>query len=347
MRNTTEHQAPADRGRTESRTVAVVGAGTIGLGWIALFLSHGLRVRVNSRRADVAEIVAEALDLFAPGPGKELGPKKPAGRLEFEPDLERAVHDADVVQENAPDDLALKRDLFRRIGAAAPPSALLLSSTSKLLPDDMGAAMDDPGRLLVGHPFNPPHVIPLVEVVGGSRTDPEAVDACVAFYRSVGRVPVVLRKPVPRFVVNRLQAALLRESVHLVQEGVVTMAELDTAVTQSLGVRWSAIGPFEAFHLGGGEGGLRRWLTATAPGMDRAWQDLGRPRMTEETVEWLGDMADRAYGTGSYARRAAARDVRQNAVLDALAEVEDRARRSGGDTLRTDRTEAGRPHGHR
>lgn len=304
------------------RTIAVIGAGTIGLAWTTLFLAHGLRVRVHSRRAGADRIVAEALEVLAPGlPGGGRDPRELARRLEVEPVLERAVRDVDVVQENLPDDLELKQDLFRRVGAAAPPTALLLSSTSRLLPDAMGATMADPGRLLVGHPLNPPHLIPLVEVVGGSRTDPAAVEACVAFYRSVGRVPVVLRKPVRRFVANRLQAAILREGVHLVQEGVVTMAELDTVVTQGLGVRWAAVGLFQAFHLGGGEGGLRRWLAAAGPGMDDAWRDLGRPRMTAETIDRLADLAEETYGRDGYARRVADRDARQNAVLEALARV--------------------------
>ena len=340
MSETTEHPPPADGPPAGPRTVAVIGAGTIGLGWTTLFLAHGLRVRVNSRRAGAEKAVTEALGTLAPGlPGGGRDPGELAARLEFEPDLERAVRDVDVVQENVPDDLELKQELFRRIGAAAPPGALLLSSTSKLLPDDMGARMDDPGRLLVGHPLNPPHVIPLVEVVGGRRTDPDAVEACVAFYRSVGKEPVVLRKPVPRFVANRLQAALLRESIHLVQEGVVTMAELDTVVTRSLGPRWAAVGPFQAFHLGGGEGGLRRWLGVAGPGMDRAWQDLGRPRMTPETIDRLGDLAERTYGTDTYAALAAARDARQNAVLEALARVGAGDVRPGGDGTPDDSTD--------
>ncbi|MET9351174.1 mycothiol-dependent nitroreductase Rv2466c family protein [Streptomyces termitum] len=306
--------------RPAPRTVAVLGAGVIGLSWTALFLAHGLRVRVHSRRADARATVTAALERMAPGlPGGGRDPHRLTRLLEIEPDLERAVRDADAVQENLPDDLELKRDLFRRVGAAAPPAALLLSSTSRLLPDAMGAAMADPGRVVVGHPLNPPHVVPLVEVLGGSRTDPATVEACAAFYRSVGRTPVVLRRPVPRFVANRIQAAVLRESVHLVEEGVVTMAELDTVVSRGLGVRWAAVGPFEAFHLGGGEGGLRRWLAAAGPGMDGAWRDLGRPRMTARTIEHLADAADQTYGKDGYAHRAAARDARQNAVLEALA----------------------------
>ncbi|MFF7726112.1 3-hydroxyacyl-CoA dehydrogenase NAD-binding domain-containing protein [Streptomyces sp. NPDC008001] len=308
----------------ERNVVAVIGAGTIGLGWIALFLSRGLRVRVNSRRPDAERVVREGLAVFAPTlPGGAADVDALMQRVEFEPDVARAVRGAAVVQENAPDDLALKQELFRTVERAAPAEALLLSSTSKLLPDDMGALMSEPGRVVVGHPFNPPHVVPLVEVVGGRHAPAGLIDEVTAFYRAVGKVPVVVRKPVPRFVANRLQSALLKESVHLVQEGVVTMAELDAVVTHSIGLRWAVVGPFEAFHLGGGEGGLRRWLGGTAPALERAWRATAVPALTPEAVEALGAEADRTFGT-DYAALSRARDEKQNAVLDALARVDAR-----------------------
>ncbi|MFF8957362.1 3-hydroxyacyl-CoA dehydrogenase NAD-binding domain-containing protein [Streptomyces sp. NPDC014894] len=303
-------------GRT---TVAVVGAGTIGVGWITLFLAHGLTVRVNSRRPDAESHVAEGLRTFAPTlPGGPRDPRELARRLEFEPDVARAVSGVDVVQENAPENLPLKQELFRIIGEAAPPTALLLSSTSTLLPDLMGAEMKDSSRLVVGHPFNSPHLVPLVELVGGGQTTPETLEEAADFYRSIGKTPVELRRAVPRFVANRLQAALLQESIHLVREGVVTMEELDTVVTRSIGLRWAAVGPFEAFHLGGGEGGLRGWLSHLGPGLETAWAELGRPRMTEETVEALGAEAERLFGDRTYRRLAQDRDHKQRAVLDAL-----------------------------
>ncbi|MBE8525346.1 hydroxylacyl-CoA dehydrogenase [Amycolatopsis sp. H6(2020)] len=312
---------PRSSGDEPVRTIVVIGAGTIGLGWITLFAAHGHTVVVNSRRSNAEEIVGQGLRIFAPAVSAD--PAELMSRLRFEPDVAKAVADADVVQENAPEDVALKRELYGVIGRAAPPGALLLSSTSTLLPDDFGTEVADPARLVVGHPFNPPHVVPLVEVVAGSRTDPGAIDDAVEFYRSVGRKPVVLRKPVPRFVANRLQSALLRESIHLVREGVVTMAELDEIVTRSIGLRWSVAGPFLAFHLGGGEGGLRKWLGGLGRGLEHSWRELGSPAMTDETVEALSAEAERAYGTGNYARLVAERDRKQNAVLAALADVTD------------------------
>ncbi|BCJ61885.1 3-hydroxyacyl-CoA dehydrogenase NAD-binding domain-containing protein [Micromonospora endophytica] len=309
--------------------VTVIGAGTIGLGWIALFAAHGLDVIVNSRRPEAERIVVDQLRLFAETmPGGPRDPAELAARLRFVPDLATAVADAEVVQENAPEDRDLKRDLYLAIAAAAPPGALLLSSTSTMPPDEIASDLDDPGRVVVGHPFNPPHVIPLVEVVGGTRTQPQAIAEAVAFYRSVGKVPVVLRKPVPRFVANRLQSALLQECIHLVREGVVTMEELDRVVTHSIGLRWATVGPFEAFHLGGGAGGLRRWLTHLGRGLEQSWQELGHPRLTEECIDFLGAEADRTYGSGNHDRLSVERDLKQNAVIDALSGIESQRRQS-------------------
>ncbi|GLV87161.1 hydroxylacyl-CoA dehydrogenase [Streptomyces lavendulae subsp. lavendulae] len=310
----------------EERVVTVVGAGTIGLGWIALFLGHGLNVRVNSRREDAPRIVAEGLELFAPYlPEGSADPAGFAERLTFEPDLELAVADADVIVENAPENLELKQELYERIGKAAPSSALLLSSTSTLNPDDMGARMADSSRLVVGHPFNPPHVVPLVEVVAGERTSEQAVAEAVTFFESVGRVPVVLHKPILAFAANRLQSALLRESVHLVREGVVTLEELDRVVTHSIGLRWATVGPFLAFHLGGGQGGLRKWLGTLGSGLERGWEQLGRPPMDDETIRSLIEQAEAAYGSKTYEEHVKDRDAKQTAILRSLAEVNGRA----------------------
>ena len=188
-----------------------------------------------------------------------------AERLRFEPALERAVAQADVVQETGPERLDFKRDLWRRIAAVAPPHSLLLSSSSGIPATEQAAEMDAPGRMLIGHPFNPPHVIPLVEVVPGAQTSPEAVADAVAFYRAIGKVPQVVRKEIGGFVANRLQAAIFRECVSLVSQGVVTVDELDAIVTHSVGLRWAVDGPFASFHLGGGGRRHARLRAAVRP----------------------------------------------------------------------------------
>ncbi|MET8833217.1 3-hydroxyacyl-CoA dehydrogenase NAD-binding domain-containing protein [Micromonospora sp. NPDC004540] len=298
--------------------VTVVGTGTIGLGWIALFAAHGLPVRVNSRRPDADRVVWAALEMFAPALPGAPDPVALHDSITFEPDLARAVADADVVSENAPDDLELKQELFAAVEESGS-RALLLSSTSKLVPDDLGARMKDPGRLVVAHPFNPPHLVPLVEVVAGVATDAAAVDEAMAFLRSVGRHPVLLRRALPAFAANRLQSALLRECIHLVVEGVVTVPELDEVVTHSIGLRWATMGPFQAFHLGGGEGGLRRWLSHLGSGLEQGWRQLGTPAMTDETRELLVTQTEQAYGDRTYAGLVAERDRLHLTVLDALA----------------------------
>lgn len=296
--------------------VAVVGAGTIGLSWAALLAAHGHDVRVQDPRPDLAEAVRDGL--------RELSGVLPGdlqARTTVEPDLEAAVTGADVVQENGPERLELKQELFARIEAAAPAHALLLSSTSGLMPSDIGARMADPGRVVVGHPFNPPHVVPLVEVVPGRQTPPDTAEAVAGFYRSLGKVPVVLRKEIGGFVANRLQSAVFREAVHLVLSGVVTPEELDQVVTESVGVRWATAGPFESYSLGGGPGGIRHLLEHLGPGMVKRWADLGRPELTPDVIELISSSTERRFAERDYADRTAERDRLQLAVLAARAQA--------------------------
>lgn len=303
-----------------TRTAAVLGAGTIGLSWAALFAAHDMDVRVQDPRADLQEQLDATVVALAPVLGDGLG-----ARISVAPDLEAAVDGVDVVQENGPERLDFKQDLWARVEAAAPASALLLSSTSGLMPSDMAAKMREPGRLLVGHPFNPPHVVPLVEVVPGARTPPEGAQAAAEFYRSLGKVPVVLRKEIGGFVANRLQSALFRESVNLVLQGVVTPEELDRVVTESVGVRWATAGPFESYHLGGGPGGIRHLLEHLGPGMARRWKDLGQPELTDELVDLVSADTEARFADRDYDVRTADRDRVQLAVLEAR----ERVRREG------------------
>lgn len=304
------------------RTAALLGAGTIGLSWAALFASAGMQVRLQDPRSDLQQTLEQAVRQIAPvlpgAPDADLL----LSRIELVDTLEEAVSGADVVQENGPERIDLKREIFARVEAAAPATALLLSSTSGLMPTDMSADMTDPGRLLVGHPFNPPHVVPLVEVVPGAQTPAAAVEAAVAFYRGLGKVPVVLRREVGGFVANRLQSAVFRESVHLVLSGVVTMEELDEVMRQSIGPRWATAGPFESMHLGGGPGGLRHLLEHLGPGMVRRWADLGQPELTPEVVERLSSASEQRFGDVPYEDQTARRDQLQLAVLRARDQAE-------------------------
>ena len=299
------------------RTAAVVGAGTIGVSWATLFAAHGMRVRVTDPREDTEQVVQASVRQFAGTlPGGPRDADELLGLVEVT-GLEQAVDGADVVQENGPERIDLKRGLWRDVEQGAPAHALLLSSTSGLMPTDMSADMQQPGRLLVGHPFNPPHVVPLIEVVPGQRTTPEQAEAAADFYRSLGKVPVVLRKEIGGFVANRLQSALFKESVHLVLSGVVTPEELDQVVTESVGVRWATMGPFESYSLGGGPGGIRHLLEHLGPGMQRRWKDLGEPELTPEVVERLSTATEERFAGQAYEDRVTARDEVQLAVLEA------------------------------
>lgn len=301
------------------RIAAVIGTGVIALGWIALFAARGLDVRISSTRPDAEAHVRKELERYAATlPTGAVDPEELAARLYFAPDVETAVAGAQIVQENALEDLVLKQRLFARIAVAAPEDALLLSSTSTLLPDALGVELPTPGRVVVGHPFNPPHIVPLVEVVASAEAAPGLVDRVAGFYAWLGKKPVVLRRAVPGFVANRLQSALLRESIHLVREGVVTVDELDAVVTASIGSRWAVVGPFQAFHLGGGEGGLRHWFAHIGNGLERSWDLLGRPTVDEATIGLLLAQADAGFGREPYDALATRRDQRQNAVIAAL-----------------------------
>ncbi|MGC0397945.1 ketoreductase RED1 [Streptomyces sp. SAI-126] len=303
------------------RTAAVVGAGTIGLSWTALFAAHGLTVRVSDPRPDLAEAVKEALAQYAPHlAARGLDVAALDERVHVAADIAEAVRDADVVQENGPERLEFKKDLFATLTREAPAHALLLSSSSAIPSTAFTGELSDgdAARVLIGHPFNPPHLLPLVEVVPGERTGEETVRAALDFYTSVGRTPVVERKEIPGFVGNRLQNALSREAVHLVEQGVVTPEDLDKVMTNSLGLRWATVGPFLGSHLGGGPGGYRHLVQHIGASMQRTGAGLGTPSQSEEQQERLIEAVEKAYGSSTYSQLAETRDRKQLAVLSAL-----------------------------
>jgi ketoreductase RED1 len=310
------------------RTAAVIGAGTIGLSWATLFAAHGLTVRVSDPRPDLAEAVDEALATYAPHlAARGLDVTGLADRVHLAADVTEAVRDADVVQENGPERAEFKKDLFAGLAREAPAHALLLSSSSAIPSSAFTGELsdEDAARVLIGHPFNPPHLVPLVEVVPGIRTGEDAVLDAVDFYTSVGRTPVVERKEIPGFVGNRLQNALSREAAYLVQEGVVTPEDLDKVVINSLGLRWATVGPFLGAHLGGGPGGYRHLVEHIGKSMQQTGAGLGTPshdeeqnKEQEEAQERLIEAVEKAYGSSTYSELTGTRDRRQLAVLAAL-----------------------------
>ncbi len=315
--------AARDQTLQRFQNVTVIGAGVIGASWVSLFLANGLKVVVQDPRAGVDAEVRAYIDRAAEAL-RALGLSEvliASGheRLSFEPDLERAVAGADLIQENGPERIDFKRDLWSRIAAAAPKHALLLSSSSALPASAQARDMDAPERMLIGHPFNPPHIIPLVEVVPGAKTAPDAVNDAVAFYTALGKVPQVVRKEIGGFVANRLQAAIFRECISLVAKGVVTVDQLDSIVTHSVGLRWAVGGPFESFHLGGGDDGMRGFVRQFGPGLEARWRSMeGVVAFDEATSRTLFEQSDASFGGRTRAALEAARDARQIAILQVL-----------------------------
>ena len=302
------------------RTAVVIGAGTIGLSWTALFAAYGMTVRVSDPRPDLADALAEALAEFGPQlAAVGLNVDGLADRVHVAGDLSDAVRDADVVQENGPESVEFKKDLFARLVRDAPKHALLASSSSALPATTFTEGIEDAGRILIGHPFNPPHLMPLVEIVPGERTTEDAVATAVDFYTFLGRTPVVVRKEMPGFVGNRLQNAINREASYLVQQGVVTPEDVDKVVTNSLGIRYATIGPFLSGHLGGGPGGYRHLADHIGKEMDK--MQLGEVTQDPKVRERLIEAVEKTYGAASYTELAAERDRKQLAVLNALASV--------------------------
>ena len=302
--------------------VAVIGAGVIGASWTAVFLAHDLAVVVNDPRNDVEEVVEDYIRKATPTL-KALGlpTKNLTKKLRFEADLDRAVADVDLVQENGPERIEFKQDLWARIGRKVPAHALLLSSSSAKTATEQSLKMENASRLLIGHPFNPPHLIPLVEIVPGERTEPRAVEDAVAFYEALGKVPRVLRKEIQGFVANRLQRAIFRECCHLVLEGVVKVDELDDIVTSSIGLRWAADGPFRSFHLGGGPGGFVSFFKQFAPGMEAAWKSQAPVTLDARSQQTIIDQAQASFAASPPEKLERERDVKQLAIIKALASV--------------------------
>lgn len=302
------------------RRVAIVGAGTIGASWAALFLAHGLEVVVSDPASD-AEAQTRARVQAAWPVLTELGrvaQDASPDALRFEPDLAAALVGVDFVQENAPEREDFKIDLFARMDALLPPHVIVASSSSGLIMSRLQSRCLHPERFVIGHPFNPPHLIPLVEVVGGDKTSADTIDRSIAFYQAMGKYPIRLNKEVPGHIANRLQAALWREAIHLAAENVASVADIDAAISQGPGLRWALFGPHMTFNLGGGEGGLTQFMHHLLDPVQTWWDDLGAPEITPELQRKLIEGVNHAAGQRSIADLAQTRDAQLTALLKAL-----------------------------
>ena len=289
--------------------IAVVGCGVIGAGWAAHFLRMGLEVAAYDPAPDAERRLRDAVERAWPTLVR-LGLRDGASpdRLRFAGGLADAVADADVVQESTPERIDGKVRVFAELDAAAPPDALLASSTSGLTMTAMQVACRLPERTVVGHPFHPPYLVPLVEVVGGERTDPEAVDRLAAFYAAYGKEVVRLQREVPGFIATRLQEALWREMLHMVAAGEATVEEIDRAVVHGPGLRWAVVGPGLTFHLAGGEGGMAHCLDQFGPTLQEPWSRMEAPPLTDALRQELIDGALREAAGRPVAELERARD---------------------------------------
>ncbi|MER5820081.1 3-hydroxyacyl-CoA dehydrogenase NAD-binding domain-containing protein [Streptomyces californicus] len=278
------HAAPC--APEDVRRVACVGAGVIGGGWAAHFLARSYDVTAWDPAPDAAVRLRRLIAAAWPAL-ERLGLAEGASqdRLTVTATLEEAVAEAQFVQESAPEKLELKRGLLARLDAAAPAGTVIASSTSGYPMTDMQTEAADPGRLVVGHPFNPPYLIPLVEVVGGERTTPAAVDWASRFYTVAGKSVITMDREVPGFIANRLQEALWREALHMVANGEATVAEIDASITEGPGLRWAVMGPMLTFALAGGEGGMAHMLDHFGPSLKSPWTRLEAPELDRALYE--------------------------------------------------------------
>ncbi|MCO6752525.1 L-carnitine dehydrogenase [Streptomyces sp. IpFD-1.1] len=298
------------------RRVACVGAGVIGGGWVAHFLARGYDVTAWDPAPDAAQKLRRLVDAAWPAL-TSLGLAEGASpdRLTVTETLEQAVAKAEFVQESAPEKLDLKRDLLTRLDAATPPGVVIASSTSGYPMTDMQTTAADPSRLVVGHPFNPPYLIPLVEVVGGEHTDPAAVAWAARFYEAAGKSVITMNNEVPGFIANRLQEALWREALHMVANGEATVRDIDLSITEGPGLRWAVMGPMLTFALAGGEGGMAHMLDHFGPSLKSPWTRLEAPELDKELYDAVVAGCDEAADGRSIADLVAERD---KGVIDVL-----------------------------
>lgn len=285
--------------------IAVLGAGLIGAAWAALFQHHGAQVTVW----DPDKTALDDLEARMQAPLAQLGEitQKPAkGRLTITDDLAQAAAHADLIQENAPEDVPTKQALYAQIETAAPKGAIIASSTSALTWSDLSPGLRLPARFITAHPFNPPHLIPLVEVYGIDET---IVTRAMQIYAAAGRVPVRLQQDATGHIANRLASALWREAVHIVDSGIADVAAVDAALVHGPGLRWSVLGAHMAYHLGGGAQGMAGYLDHLGPSQERRWKDLGTPTLSTQTCAKLVEGVTAAAEGRDIPKLEAARDA--------------------------------------
>ena len=299
----------------EIRNIAIVGTGVIGASWAAYYLSRGFNVTATdpapNAEAGLRKYIDEAWKTLSKN-GLSAGASR--DRLTFEPNMALALAKADFVQENAPERPDFKAKLFAEMDDATPPNSILASSSSGITMDVIQSACKRPERSVIGHPFNPPHVIPLVEVVGGAKTSPQTIEKAMAFYSSIGKKPIRLFKALPGHVANRLQAAIYKEVLYLIQQGVLSVADADVAVSYGPGPRWGVMGPSLQWHLGGGPGGINHFMEHLMGPLEGMMKALGTPNITPDLKQTVANEVMRIAGSRTVEQLAA----KENEVLTEL-----------------------------
>lgn len=305
--------------KTDIKTFAALGSGVIGSGWVARALAHGLDVVAWDPAPGAEAALRGRIDkCWGALERKGLAEGASKSRLRFVATVEECVRDADFIQESAPEILGLKLELHAKISAAARPDVLIGSSTSGLLPSEFYANAAHPQRCVVGHPFNPVYLLPLVEVVGGEKTDPQAIVAAMAVYRSLGMRPLHVRKEIPGFIADRLLEAVWRESLHLVNDGVATTGEIDDAIRFGAGQRWSFMGSFLTYTLAGGDAGMRHFMSQFGPALKLPWTKLEAPELTDSLIDGVVEGTTAQLGNHSIAALERYRDDCLMAVQEAI-----------------------------
>ena len=310
--------------RASVRTIAIVGAGIIGASWTAYFLARGFAVRVTDMRADGEAFVRGYIDKAWPTLerfGLTAGAER--SHWSFHRTPAEAAAGADFVQESVFERLDLKQQILAEIDGALPPDRVIASSTSGFKPSDLQARCRHAGRVVVGHPFNPPHLVPLVEVVGGNKTDAATLDWSLAFYDAIGKKAIRLNKEITGHLANRLQLALWREALHCIDEGIASVADTDAAIAYGPGLRWAFMGPSLTFHLAGGAGGMAYFLDHYKDGIESDWAELGQPKLTNALQRKLIDGIAAEIGSENFADLAGWRDRCLEQVLLALKDRRD------------------------
>lgn len=275
-----------------------MGTGVIGISWAACFLAQGYEVAATDPAPGAEARLRKRVEDFWPAMERMgLAQGASPARLSFHEQVGAAVEGAVFIQENGPERVDIKRATMQQIDASAPADTVIATSSSGIRISDIQDAATRPERILLGHPFNPPHLIPLVELVGGRLTSPQAIEHAMQFYSAIGKKPILLRKEVKGHIANRLQAALWREAFHLVEQGVASVNDIDTAIAHGPGLRWALLGPFMNLHLSGGEGGIKHVLEHLGPPIEEWWEDLGEVSLTPEMIARFAQGVDEEIGS--------------------------------------------------